>query len=555
MRQSGRAPGDAPPGLSLEQKAGQVFMLGFPGRDPAGALFAVCDLKAGGIIYFARNTGTVEETSALSAALQDAALSSSGIPLLISADQEGGVVARLTQGIPGMPGPMSLGAAGDPALTQEVSRATAIQLRAAGINMDLAPVLDVNDNPLNPVIGVRSFGGNPVEVSAHGRAAVRGFLESGIAPVGKHFPGHGNTSVDSHLDLPVLPHSMERLRQVELVPFQAALDEGLPAIMTAHIVFRAIDPENPATMSAPVLQGVLRGQMGFKGLIMTDCLQMDAVARDPGTARAAVLALKAGADLLLVSHTRELQEQAYRAVLSAVQSGEVPESRLDDAVSRVLALKRALRGPNPLGAGEARAPRLEALSREAHLRSVTVVRAEESVFPILPAALSSGGAAHRAPTAQAASGSRVRVAVISLGPLPRPAAPGEGAAAGGASMPAGWELARRLSELPGIAAREVLPEEALAAAVDGEVANVLGIAVVLTQNAWNDPGQAGLARRLLDRFPHTIVVAVCDPYDLRVVPAARTFLCTYSPRPEAMEALARVLAGMERPAGRLPVVL
>ena len=166
-------------------------------------------------------------------------VSAKNLPLLISIDQEGGLVSRLTKGLPGMPGPASLGATGRPGLTEEVSRAIGIQLRAAGINMNLAPVLDVNDNPANPVIGVRSFGGDPDVVVPHGCAAVRGYLSSGVCPVGKHFPGHGNTSVDSHLDLPVLDHGIERLEEVELAPFRAAVAEGLPAIMTAHIVFKA----------------------------------------------------------------------------------------------------------------------------------------------------------------------------------------------------------------------------------------------------------------------------------------------------------------------------
>ncbi len=369
--------------LSIEERVGQVFMVGFSGTSPEDAAPAIRDLKAGGIIYFARNVGTVEETAALSAALQDMAVqvSAKNLPLLISIDQEGGLVSRLTKGLPGMPGPAALGATGDPGLTEEVSRAIGIQLRAAGINMNLAPVLDVNDNPANPVIGVRSFGGDPDVVVPHGCAAVRGYLSSGVCPVGKHFPGHGNTSVDSHLDLPVLDHGIERLEEVELAPFRAAVAEGLPAIMTAHIVFKALDPKNPATMSAAVLNGLLREKIGFRGLILTDCMEMQAVARYPGTVEASLLAFKAGADLLLISHTLALQEKAYYALLSAVRSGEIGEERLNSSVNRILDLKRKTGLPNPLEPSMANVPEFQDLSRRARQESATVLKAEPDRLP------------------------------------------------------------------------------------------------------------------------------------------------------------------------------
>lgn len=372
--------------LSLEQKVGQVFMFGFPSGDPEGARELVEDLHAGGIIYFARNLDTVEQAAALSETLQGWALSSPpGLPLLISIDQEGGIVARLTKGIPIMPGPMSLAAGSMGLARSDVSRvheATGIQLRAAGVNMNLAPDLDVNDNPNNPVIGVRSFGQDPEVVAQLGVDAIEGLLSAGVIPVGKHFPGHGNTSVDSHFGLPVLPHPMKRLDRMELVPFRAAVAAGIPAIMTAHIVFQAIDPELPATLSRKVLQGLLREKLGFQGLILTDCMEMDAIGKSPGTVRGAVMALKAGADMVLVSHTRELQVAAYRAVLAAVRSGELAESRLDEAVQRILAAKQSFGVPNPLPSREATRREFWTLSRESHLASITVVKDEANLLPL-----------------------------------------------------------------------------------------------------------------------------------------------------------------------------
>ncbi|MGI6632508.1 MAG: glycoside hydrolase family 3 protein [Bacillota bacterium] len=523
--------------LSLEEKAGQVFMVGFPGRDRDGARTAICDLKVGGIAYFARNTGTVRETAALSAELQEMAAGSSGIPLLISADQEGGLVSRLTEGLPLMPGPMSLGAVGDPDLVRDVSRAIGTQIRAAGINVNLAPVLDVNDNPQNPVIGVRSFGSDPALVERLGTAAVRGYLDAGVAPVGKHFPGHGNTSVDSHLELPVLPHSMERLDRVELRPFRAAIRAGIPAIMTAHIVFHAVDPERPATLSEPVLNGLLRRKLGFGGVIMTDCLEMSAVSRNPGPARGAILALLAGADMLLLSHTVEYQREAYFGLIEAVRAGEVPQSRLDEAVKRVLTLKRALRIPNALPPDAADGAELRGLSSESHRRSITIVRDEGDSLPLRPSrAVAVVSAVNAAPLVETLETARIRVS--SYGMYQSPATGGP----------------------PGAGSAGILdPEDAIASAAEGlpqvEAPNGSDTVILLTDNAWKDSKQAAVAQSILKDRPDAIVIALRDPYDLRVLPEAKTFICTYSRRPEALRAAAEVLLGKARAEGRLPLSL
>ena len=498
-------------------------MFGFLGASAQNAAYLVRDLKAGGVIYFARNVGSVAETSALSAALQEMAMESGGLPLFISADQEGGLVSRLTLGLPAMPGPMAVGATCDVSLAEKVSRAIGTQLRAAGVNVNLAPVLDVNDNPRNPVIGVRSFGEDPSAVSAFGRAAVKGYLSSGIFPVGKHFPGHGNTSVDSHLDLPALSQSMDRLEQVELAPFKAAIAEGLPAIMTAHIIFKALDPTNPATMSRSVLHGLLREKMGFRGLIMTDCMEMQAVARNPGVVRASIEAFRAGADLLLVSHTRSLQEEACRALLESVKSGDIPMERLDESVERILASKEAMGLPNPLDPASACTEELERLSEEAHARSVTIVRSRQECFPIDRTA-------------------SVEVNVVAA--VVEPKAPA-GVVSSGAGSSAAAALSKALRKR-GIPVRDAPAAEFLSGVHTGPT-------VIVTQNAWKDASQASLAAKLLEVAPHAAVVAVRDPYDASALPSAQTVICSYSPRPEAMKAAAAVLSGDHKATGRLPV--
>ncbi|KAF4325166.1 hypothetical protein G195_001310 [Phytophthora kernoviae 00238/432] len=223
------------------------------------------------------------------------------LPLMISVDQEGGMVARIDkEGVTQVPGNMALGATGNPEYTLECAQILGHELKSIGIDMNLAPVLDVNNNILNPVIGVRSYGENAESVAAHGAAAIKGYQSRGVAATAKHFPGHGDTAVDSHLGMVTVPHERNRLEQVELLPFRRAIEAGVDAIMTAHVIFPAIEPEPiPATLSRKVLTGLLREEMGFEGIIITDCLEMHAISKPYGVAEAAIRAVEAGADLIL----------------------------------------------------------------------------------------------------------------------------------------------------------------------------------------------------------------------------------------------------------------
>lgn len=526
--------------LTLEEKVGQVFMFGFPGRNPEKARPLIEELKAGGIIYFARNTGEVAEVAALSETLQDIARRAGRKDgLFISCDQEGGIVARITGDAPLMPGPMSISAAGGPELAFEVSRAIALELRAAGVNVNLAPDLDVNDNPHNPVIGVRSFGADPEHVGKMGSAAVRGFAAGGVLPVGKHFPGHGNTSVDSHLDLPVLEHPLERLNSVELVPFREAIRAGLEAIMSAHIVFKALDPDKPATLSEKVLKGLLRDELGFDGIIMTDCLEMDAIARHFGTARGAVEAFKAGCDMLLISHTFERQKEAYELLLAAVEEGYVPLSRLEEAVERILKLKHKLGIPNPLPVQSVTEPWLRDLSRRAHLDSITTVRAS-GTLPIGSTDL------------VVACPKPKRLVLVEDSPCATGSAstlfasnPDE------ARTDLGRALLKRLSGK--VRLRELFFEDNGALEELHHLAATGCQAIIVTVNATRDETQAEFVRKAYAAAPGGIFVAARDPYDIWLVPQAAEFICTYSTRPEAMDALASVLTGEAPAKGRLPV--
>lgn len=532
--------------LTLEEKVGQVFMFGFAGKNPEGATRLIEDLHPGGIIYFARNTGTIEEVSSLSRSLQECAThTGSGIPLLIAADQEGGIVSRLKSDIPLMPGPMALAAAasnGDHSLVYRASRAMGLQLRAAGINMNFAPVLDVNNNPKNPVIGIRSFGEDPSLVANFGVMAIGGFISAGVIPVGKHFPGHGNTSVDSHLALPVLSRSIAELESCELVPFKAAIQANIPAIMSAHIVFQAIDPQNPATLSSAVISDLLRGTLGFKGLAVTDCLEMNAISRHVGTAAGALSAFKAGCDLLLISHTYEIQRQAYSVLMKAVKTGEITEDRLDAAVNRILRLKETFQLPNDLSAEIAHDSRFGKLSHDLHVRSTTLVKDEHNSIPIRPA-----------------DGENLRICIAI--PKPKRQALVENPVEKlSTSTDPSWKLNRQtdlaisLSNLcPNAEITEVFMEDLTSIEQCILLSSKVHATIVLSENATIDETQAKFIQKVVSEAPNVILIATRNPYDISVAPAVGTYLCTYGTQSEAMESLAEVLLGLKHATGSLPV--
>jgi beta-N-acetylhexosaminidase len=347
--------------MKLEQLAGQLLWCGWgdapepaPRRYNDHARILVEEIGVGGLVLFTRNLGTPTEIAELTGELRRHA----AVPLLIGIDQEGGRVSRLP--LPGMvfPGNMALGLIDDLDLTRLVMRSIGEQLAALGIDVDFAPSVDVNNNPHNPIIGVRSFGDDPDLVGRHGVAAVAGFGDAGILPVIKHFPGHGDTGQDSHLELPTLAVERSRLDIVELPPFAAALVLGAPAVMSTHILFPALDPELPSTLSRRILTGILREELGFQGLIVTDCLEMKGIADHWGPEEAAVLALEAGADMLLVCHTLDTQLRMHAAVCQAVRSGRLSEERLRQSAARV---QRARARVAPVREGERRPDRVSAV--------------------------------------------------------------------------------------------------------------------------------------------------------------------------------------------------
>ncbi|WP_245789037.1 glycoside hydrolase family 3 protein [Streptosporangium canum] len=337
--------------MSVEDKVGQLFMpvLYGPAADTVSgenqARFgvgtpakAVAKYRPGGVILFpwADNVKNVRQVVALTNGLQKA---SPEIPLLVGADQENGRVSRMAPLVTPMPGASVIGSTGDPALARRAAKVTGTELRALGINLDFAPVADVNINPRNPVIGPRAYGSDPKKVAPMVAAAVQGFHDAGIASTAKHFPGHGDTNVDSHSGLPVIQHSLSQWNKLDAPPFAAAIGKDIDAIMSAHVVMPKLDPSgDPATLSKPILTGLLREKLGFDGVVSTDALDMAGVRKKYGDGQVAVRAIQAGADLLLMPPDFP---KAYGAVLAAVKSGKISTARLDQSVRRLLKLKAA----------------------------------------------------------------------------------------------------------------------------------------------------------------------------------------------------------------------
>ena len=317
---------------ALRRRIGQVLIAGFDGHQvPAELRSIVKEFSLGGVILFARNVADPEQVAEL--AFEASRLSE--VPLWVSIDQEGGRVARLKAPFTEWPPMATIGRSGDAALAERFAKALAAELRAVGVTLDYAPVLDVFTNPKNTVIGDRALGGKAADVARLGAAIVRTLQAEGIAACGKHFPGHGDTIADSHHELPLVEHPPERLREVEFLPFKAAIDMGVATIMTAHVFVPSLDEKRPATLSKRVVTDILRNELKYSGVILSDDLEMQAIAAEYAVPQAAVLAMEAGCDgVLICSGDHDTQAAALEAIVHAVEEERLPLSRVDDALAR-----------------------------------------------------------------------------------------------------------------------------------------------------------------------------------------------------------------------------
>ena len=512
--------------MTLEEKVGQLFLVFFTGPQMSDELRQMLNAyHVGGIVLFS-SAGNIEHPAQVAGLINDAQREATthgaGVPLFVAVDQEGGPVARLRDGFTQFPSQMALGATGSEDLARQMARVTIAELKTLGINMNLAPVLDVNDHPENPVIGVRSLGSSSAEVARLGAAIIREYAASGVIATAKHFPGHGHTTVDSHIGLPVVNRSTDEWQTTDLSPFQAAIDAGVDAIMTAHVVVPGLDDSAlPATLSPAILQGWLRERLGFDGLIVTDSMTMGAIVQTYG-ADAATLAFQAGADVLAFGadwgHTPAEQRAAYDHLLALARSGDISTARLDASVRRILTVKARYGlldwqpvATEPLQGGVS-TPEHQAVAEDIARRSITLLRDDQGLLPI------------------SREGSLLLI---------WPTAANDPVESVRRYHPA----AQRVWCSPNPTVEEI-------AQLMGQ-ADPFDTVIVGTFNAPAHPGQAQLVEALAD---HTLVVVALDkPYDLPHLPPETTCLATYGHVPITLDALAQVLFGEIPAQGQLPV--
>ena len=324
--------------MTVRDTIGQLLMVGFQGTELSSEFIDwLQEFCPGGVILFSRNLVNPEQVVRLTNSLQEHAPNP---PLLIAIDQEGGPVSRLPQGFTIFPSAASVAACQSPDVAYGVAEVTAKELRAVGINMNMAPVLDINSNPANPIIGNRAYGELPQQVCTFGVATMQGFQDNGVIPCGKHFPGHGDTMTDSHKVLPVVNTDRARLEAIELVPFRHAIQQGIPTLMTAHVHYPALDADAPATLSHPILTDLLRNELGFQGVTLTDDMEMRAILDHGTIGEASVRSLQAGSDMVLICHQQERQTEAILAIELAIDREDLSMDDLWASVERIAALKK-----------------------------------------------------------------------------------------------------------------------------------------------------------------------------------------------------------------------
>ena len=318
---------------ALRRQIGQLLIAGFDGHQiPPEMRSLAKEFGLGGVIFFARNIAEPEQVAEMAF---DAARLVPELPAWVSVDQEGGRVARLKAPFTEWPPMATLGRSGDVTLAERFARALAAELKAVGVTLDYAPVLDIHTNPSNPVIGDRALADKAEEVARLGAAIVRTLQSQGMASCGKHFPGHGDTSTDSHLELPLVEHPPDRLRRVEFVPFKAAIQAGVATIMTAHVLVPSLDEQRPASLSRRIIFELLRSELGYEGVILSDDLEMKAIAAQYQVPEAAVMAIEAGCDgVLICSGDTATQAAALEALVHAVEEERLPFGRVEDALKR-----------------------------------------------------------------------------------------------------------------------------------------------------------------------------------------------------------------------------
>lgn len=520
---------------TLINKIGQLMVVGFHGKTPSDDIKALIrDYHVGGIILFSRNIGTAKEVLELTKALQQIARDAGHEkPLLICIDQENGIVRRLGEGTTYFPGSMLIGATGNKKYAYDIGLATGRELQALGINWNLAPVVDVNNNPDNPVIGVRSYGEDKDQVADYAAMNIRGMHDAGIITTLKHFPGHGDTDSDSHLKLPIISHSMERLEAIELKPFRACMKAGADTVMSAHVYFKAlVSEEKPATLAKEVMTGLLRDQLGYEGVVTTDCMEMNAIAETYGTVEGAARAVEAGVDVVMISHTHELQKEAIRHLANRVEEGIIPLESIEVSYKRVMALKDKYLSWDAIDNNQRLQPIVGckehlALAKEAFRAGITICKNDG----ILPLSLDDDKLLFIDSTNSHITGVEdKKFADHSL----------RGA------------LTKLVPTLEVMRINRQPSEE--------EKANVLQVlekfdkVIFSTFNINKDSTILPIIHELCHRGIKVIVIAMRNPYHLAYMQGVNGFIATYEWTSTGLDIAAKALFGMEQVTGTLPVM-
>ncbi len=512
-------------GMSLDEKIGQLLMVSFGGKEMAPHIEEILrSKKPGAVALFSRNIESAHQAAAFIRAINKA--NEGNIPLFMSLDQEGGNVARITDHVMVVPSNMALGATSSPAMAYMAGLAQGIDLKTIGFNMNLAPVLDINSNYLNPVIGTRSFGEDPQKVAEFGTWFVRGQQETGLISVAKHFPGHGDTNEDSHQNMPVIKADKTRLDKVELVPFKAAIEAGLDAIVTAHIAVPEVtgDPALPSTLSHKILTKILREELNFDGVIISDGLEMQGILNSYGCGQAAVQTILAGGDMAMILWYPENKVEVFNALKAATQNGTITMARLEESVRRILRLKikRGILDEKPLPLIEvdkhlAANSLHRQMAQEIAYKSITMLKNNNNILPLSKNSL---------------TGKRTLVI---------------------APSGAFFNTMNKNSDIVATA----IPQMGNRGKNKGYLERLVGqgskaelIVFGLTNNY-----HLSLLTQLMGRLPNKkfIVVNMGSPYLFNRTAKVSGYILSYSSREEAQRAAAETLLGLSKPSGKLPV--
>jgi beta-N-acetylhexosaminidase len=511
--------------LSMEEKVGQLMMVGFHGTTaPPYLLDWLATGRIGGVYLFTRNIDSPDQVKKLIDECHTAAKN----PILVGIDQEGGIVARLREGFTESPGAMALSASGDMQLTEDIAYMMGQELLAMGINWNFAPVADITHNINNPSVGTRSAGTDKHRVAEIVKAQVRGFQQAGVAATVKHFPGLGNTTVDTHDALARISGSVDYLYEQDLIPFRGAISEGVACVMTTHVLFEDLDSEHPTTLSSIVLKRLLRDEIGYDGAVCTDCMEMKAITDKYGASESAILSVLAGVDIVLFSHTKEYQEQAYQAVLNAVKSGRITEGHINKSVARIQAIKKQYEYRNPPPLNIIQSKPHQKLAQQAANAGTVLVKSGES-FPLMRDAKN--------------------VVCIEFATQIVSDAVEAGSYTGFTSY---------LNKCIPIVKCHIQDRFDITENDLDHINKLLeqsDTVILATRNAHMLPKQAKLARSIIGMAKNVILICLRNPYDAGILDGANTIICTNGDSTPSLRSAVDAICGDFTPTGNLTVKL